>query len=154
MLPLVIGKVAVPDFEMPASPTGLGVSLSVVSAFTKLGSSATAVWRPVSWSIFATGLGCDWLVAPVCSSPPPQAAAPTERAVTASATAGVRPFIGFPSSESVLLDARKARMRMCRPPDVARRSAPGSARVEREAHAGAEPARLEPDAAAVCLHDR
>src|SRR5690348_260825 len=92
-----MGKLAVPEEEIFALPTGLGVSLSEVSAFTKLGSSATAVWRPVSSSICAAGLGCVELVLLLDPwSLLPQAAAPVERAATARTTAGVRRFIGVP----------------------------------------------------------
>src|SRR5215210_901612 len=86
---------------MDASPSGLGVSLSWVSASTKPASSATAVDLPVSESIWATGSVV--LVAAAALeldelSSLPQAVAPSERAATVARTAGVRRCMGrFPS---------------------------------------------------------
>src|SRR5215213_34698 len=87
---------------MDASPSGLGVSLSCVSASTKPASSVTAVDLPVSESIWATGSAAFLVLAaalePEELSSLPQAVAPSERAATVASTAGVRRCMGrFPS---------------------------------------------------------
>jgi hypothetical protein len=102
-LPPVIGKLATPLVEIFALPVGAGVSLSVVSAFTKPLSRLTAVERPVSWSICAAGFGWLelWLEEPELLLPElelslPQAAAPIAMAAQVAMAAGLASLMSDP----------------------------------------------------------